>query len=249
LLPSALGGSSDRPPSGSVLERVRAQGELKADEVSIEKVKLRAFRAHAELARLQLKLENAQTQWSGGTAQGSVTATLRSNPAYDVVATFNRISLAQTPWLAHLADHLAGPAEGRLELRATGIGREALLKSLQGKGELRLSKVELRGWDLPGTMAQGVWKTGVSRWASGAGTFHISDGGFDLNALRLASPSEEFLLKGSVSFSQDADLTAESHQTGPTAHPETVIRFLTISGPLSEPKVSLEKATAQQPGD
>ena len=249
LLPSALGGSSDRPPSGSVLERVRAQGELKADEVSIEKVKLRAFRAHAELAGLELKLENAQTQWSGGTAQGRVTATLRNNPAYDVVATFNRISLAQTPWLAHLADHLAGTAEGRLELRATGIGREALLKSLQGKGELRLSKVELRGWDLPGTMAQGVWKTGVSRWASGAGTFHISDGGFDLNALRLASPSEEFLLKGSVSFSQDADLTAESHQTGPTAHPETVIRFLTISGPLTEPKVSLEKATAQQPGD
>jgi hypothetical protein len=162
---------------------------------------------------------------------------------------FNRVSLAQTPWLAHLADHLAGTAEGRLELRATGIGREALLKSLTGKGELKLSKVELRGWDLAGTMAQGEWKTGVSRWASGTGTFHISDGGFDLNALRLSSPSEEFLLKGSVSFSQDADLTAESRTTSPSAHQETVIRFLTISGPLSDPKVSLEKAAVQQPGD
>ena len=176
LLPSALGGSSEAPPSSAVLERIRAEGELKADEVSIEKVKLRAFRAHADLAGLKLRVENAQAQWSGGTAEGSMIATLSSDPTYDVVATFNRISLAQTPWLAHLADHLAGTAEGRLELRATGIGREALLKSLKGKGELKLSKVELRGWDLAGTMAQGEWKTGVSRWASGAGTFHISDG-------------------------------------------------------------------------
>jgi hypothetical protein len=249
LLPSALGGSSPPPPSSAVLERIRADGELRADEVSIEKVKLKAFHAHANLAGLKLRVENAQAQWSGGSAQGSMMATLSSIPAYDVAATFSRVSLAQTPWLAHLADHLAGVAEGRLDLRATGIGREALLKSLTGKGELRLSKVELRGWDLAGTMAQGEWKTGVSRWSSGAGTFHISDGGFDLNALRLASASEEFLLKGSVSFSQDADLTAESHATGRTAHAQTVIRFLTISGPLTEPKVSLEKATAQQPGD
>ena len=98
-------------------------------------------------------------------------------------------------------------------------------------------------------MAQGEWKTGITRWASGSGTFHISDGGFELNALRLSSVSEEFLLKGSVSFSQDADLTAESHATGRAARPETTVRFLTISGPLTEPKVSLEKTTAQQPGD
>ena len=248
LLPSALGGSAP-PPSSAVLERIRADGELKADEVAIEKVRLKAFHAHASLSGLKLRVENAQAQWSGGSAQGRVIANLSSSPTYDVAATFNRVSLTQTPWLAHLADHLAGLADGRLDLRATGIGREALLKSLTGKGELRLSKVELRGWDLAGTMAQGEWKTGVSRWSSGAGTFHIGDGGFDLNALRLASASEEFLLKGSVSFSQDADLTAESHLTGRAAHPQAVIRFLTISGPLTEPKVSLEKATAQQPGD
>jgi hypothetical protein len=82
----------------------------------------------------------------------------------------------------------------------------------------------------------------------GAGTFHVSNGGFDLNSLRLTSPSGEFLLKGSVSFSEDADMTAESHATGRKAIAQTV-RFLQISGPLSGLKVSLEKATAQQPGD
>jgi hypothetical protein len=250
LLPAALGGSSQpAAPSGAVLKRIRAEGDLKVDQVAIEEITLKAFRARATLDDLKLQLENAQAQWAGGTAQGHLTATLSANPLYDVTATFDRVSLAQTPWLAHLADHLTGSAGGRVDLRAAGIGREALLKSLNGKGDLRFGKVELRGWDIAGTMAEGEWRTGMSRWASGTGTFHISDGGFELNALRLASPSEEFFLKGSVSFAQDADLTAESHAVGHSTRPEHAVRFMTISGPLTGPKVSLEKATAQQPGD
>ena len=249
LLPAGLGGSSTPASSLTPLKGVRAEGDLKVDEIAIEKIRLKGFRAHAKLDGTDLNLENAQAQWSGGTALGRLTASLSGLPTYDVVATFDRISLVQTPWLADVANHLAGTASGRIELKAKGIGRDALLKSLSGKGDLHLSKVELRGWDLAGTMAQGEWKTGTSRWASGSGTFHIGDGGFELNALRLASPSEEFLLKGSVSFAQDADLTAESHVVGRAVRPETAVRFLTISGPLTEPRVSLEKVTAQQPGD
>jgi hypothetical protein len=249
LLPAGLGGNSAPASSLTPLKRLRAEGDLKVDEIAIEKISLKGFRAHAKLSGTDLSLENAQAQWSGGTAQGRLSASLSSQPTYDVAATFDRISLVQTPWLADVANHLAGTASGRIELTAKGIGREALLKSLSGKGDVHLSRVELRGWDLAGTMAQGEWKTGTSRWASGSGTFHIDDGGFELNALRLASPSEEFLLKGSVSFSQDADLTAESHVVGRAVRPETAVRFLTISGPLTEPKVSLEKITAQQPGD
>lgn len=249
LLPAALGGSPLPAPSGAVLKQVRAEGDLKVDQIAIEEITLKAFQAHATLRDLKLQLENAQAQWAGGAAQGRMAATLTASPVYDVSAAFDHVSLAQTPWLRHLGDHLIGSANGRVELRASGIGREALLKSLSGKGDLRLGKVELRGWDIAGTMADGEWRTGTSRWASGIGTFHISDGGFELNALRLASPSEEFFLKGSVSFAQDADLTAESHAVGHSARSENAIRFMTISGPLTEPKVSLEKATAQQPGD
>jgi hypothetical protein len=250
LLPSALGGSSQASPSSAVLRGIRAEGDLKVDQIEIEKISLKGFRAHAALSDLKLKLDNAQAQWSGGTVtQGHLAATLSGNPTYDVSASFSHVTLTETPWLAHLAVRLLGAASGKLELQAKGIGREALLKSLNGKGELRLEKIELRGWDLAGTMARGEWKPGISRWPSGTGTFHISDGGFELNAMRLASPSDEFLLKGSVSFSEDTDLTAESHATGRNARPETAIRFLTISGPLTEPKVSLERTTAQQPGD
>lgn len=248
LLPAALGGSPP-PASAAVLQKIRAEGDLKADEVAVEKVVLRAVKTHATLNDLHLRLENAQAQWCGGSAQGRFSATLSASPVYDVSATFDHVALSQTPWLAPLASHLTGTASGKVELETGGIGRDALLNTLNGKGELHLNKVELRGWDLAGTMAEGEWKTGVSRWSTGAGTFHISEGGFELNGLRLASASDEFLLKGSVSFSQDADLTAESHAVGRAVRAENTVRFLTISGPLKEPKVSLEKTEAQQPGD
>jgi hypothetical protein len=249
LLPSGLGGSAAAEPSNTVLRRIRANGDLHVDDLTIEKIKLRQFRAQTKVESLKVSLRNIQAQWSGGDVKGSVQAVFSAKPRYEIAASFDRVSIAQTPWLAPLADRLAGTASGALELQTGGIGRDALLSSLAGKGEIRLADVELRGWDVAGTMALGEWKAGTSHWTTGAGIFHLSEGGFDLNSLRLASASGDFLLKGSVSFSEDADLTAESHATGHNARAENTVRFMQISGTLAEPKVSLEKATAQQPGD
>ena len=249
LLPAGLGGAAPPAPPSVLLQRIRAEGELRADELVIEKIKLGQFEAHAKLAALQLGLRNARAQWSGGEVSGTVQAEFSAKPTYAINAALEKIAIAQTPWLALASDRLAGTASGFVEIHAEGIGRDALIDSLAGKGELRLTNVELRGWDIPATMAVGEWKTGNSHWATGAGTFHVSNGGFDLNSLRLTSPSGEFLLKGSVSFAEEADMTAESHATGRKAVPQNTVRFLQISGPLSGLKVSLETATAQQPGD
>jgi len=249
LLPAGLGGAPAPAPPSVLLQRINAEGDLRADELTVEKLKLKQFTAHGKLAELKLSLRQVNAQWAGGEVSGNAAADFSAKPKYEINAGLEKISIAQTPWLAKVSDRLAGTASGSLQIRAEGIGRAALIQSLSGKGELRLSNVELRGWDLPATMALGEWRTGNSRWISGAGTFHVSDGGFDLNSLRLASASGEFLLKGSVSFSEDADMTAESHSTGRKAIPQSTVRFLQISGPLSGLKVSLEKATAQQPGD
>jgi uncharacterized protein involved in outer membrane biogenesis len=248
-LPPVFGGAPAPELPSVVLQRIRASGDLRVDELTIEKIRLKQFRAQARLDALKLNLENVQAQWSGGEVKGTVEAAFSPKPRYQMSASFDRVLIAQTPWLAQLSNRLAGSASGNLELRAAGIGRDALLESLQGKGEMRLANVELRGWDVAGTLALGEWKTGTSRWSTGDGTFHLSNGGFDLNSLRLTSASGDFLLKGSVSFSEDTDLTAESRAIGRNAKPPNVTRFMQISGPLAEPKVSLEKTTAQQPGD
>jgi hypothetical protein len=249
LLPPVFGGAPAPEPPSVVLQRIRASGDLRADELTIEKIKLKQFRAQTKLDALKLTLQSVQAQWSGGEVKGAAEAMFSAKPRYQMAASFERIVIPQTPWLAQLSNRLSGLASGNIELRAAGIGHDALLGSLAGKGEIRLANVELRGWDVAGTLAIGEWKAGTSRWASGDGTFHLSDGGFDLNSLRLTSASVEILLKGSVSFSENTDLTAESRTAGRNARPQNTIRFMQISGPLSDPKVSLEETTAQQPGD
>ena len=249
LLPPAFGGAPAPEPPSVVLQRIRASGSLRVDELTIERIRLQQFRAQAKLDALKLGLQEVQAQWCGGEVKGAVEAAFSAKPRYQMSASFERVAIAQTPWLVQLSSRLAGLASGNFQLHAAGIGHDALLGSLEGKGEIRLSNVELRGWDLAGTLALGEWKTGTSRWAAGDGTFHLSDGGFDLNGLRLTSTTGDFLLKGSVSFSENTDLTAESRVAGRNARPQDTIRFMQISGPLAEPKVSLQRATAQQPGD
>jgi len=249
LLPPAFGGAPAPGPPSVVLQRIRASGSLRVDELTIERIRLQQFRAQTKLDALKLILQDAQAQWSGGEVKGAVEAAFSAKPRYQMSASFERVAIAQTPWLAQLSSRLAGLASGSFELRAAGIGHDALLGSLEGKGEIRLANVELRGWDIAATLAMGEWKTGTSRWAAGDGTFHLSDGGFDLNSLRLTSASGDFLLKGSVSFSENTDLTAESRAADRSARTQNTIRFMQISGPLAEPKVSLQKAMAQQPGD
>jgi hypothetical protein len=249
LLPAGLGGAAAPPPPNVLLKRILAEGQLHADELVIEKIKLKQFSAHTKLAALHLSLQDVHAQWSGGEVSGTAEAVFSAKPRYSIDAGFGRISIAQTPWLAKVSDHLAGTAAGTVEIHAEGIGRAALIESLAGKGELQLANVELLGWDLPATMALGEWKIGNSRWTTGAGTFHLSNGVLDLTTLRLNSTSGQYLLKVRVSFSADVDMTAESHAIGRKAIPQSTVRFLQISGPLSGLKVSLEKATAQQPGD
>src|SRR5882757_5966953 len=74
LLPTGLGGASAPEPPSAILRRIRADGDLRIEELTIEKLKLRQFRAHGNLAALKLALRNAQAQWSGGEVKGSVDA-------------------------------------------------------------------------------------------------------------------------------------------------------------------------------
>ena len=245
LLPPAFGGAPAPEPPSVVLQRIRASGSLRVDELTIERIRLQQFRAQAKLDALKLRLQDVQAQWCGGEVKGALEAGFSAKPRYQMSASFERVAIAQTPWLAQLSSRLAGLASGHFELRAAGVGHDALLGSLEGKGEIRLANVELRGWDVAGTLALGEWKTGTSHWAAGDGTFHLSDGGFELNGLRLTSASGDFLLKGSVSFSENTDLTAESRVAGRIVRPQNTIRFMQISGPLAGPKVSLQKATAR----
>jgi hypothetical protein len=179
-----------------------------------------------------------------------VRAAFFPRPSYEVTAELDRADLQQVPALGSLPESFAGLASGVVHLTTQGVGRDELLQRLTGKGELKLRDVEFRGWDVNASMADGAPHEGASRWASGEGAFLVRDRGIVFPGLRLEGASEMTLLKGTLSFVEDSDLTLQTlvdDQTGASLPEQSFM--LKISGPLDLPKISIERLVAHRPAD
>jgi hypothetical protein len=253
LLPSLLGEATPAPsPAASELvRRVSAEGELRVDEFTMEKVKLDQVRVVGALHDLHLEVGDAEARWAGGTVRAKVVAKFLPRPAYDVTAEVDRIDLAQLPAPPYVAERFAGVASGTVHLTTQGVGREELLQRLAGKGDVRVRNVEFRGWDVSASVADGAPRTGESHWSAGEGAFTLKDRGIVLAGLRLEAGRELTFVKGTVSFGQDANLTIRTTADGKreSRTPDAGQHVLKISGPLDVPRVSVEGAMSRQPAD
>ena len=250
LLPSLLGGGAANPAASELLQRVNADGELSVDEFTLEDIKLEQMRASGALHDLHLELRQTEARCAGGMLRARLRAAFLPRPSYDVTAELERVDLRQVPTPGNLTERFTGLASGIVHLTTQGVGRDELLQHLIGKGDLKLRDVEFRGWDVNASMAEGAPHEGASRWASGEGIFLVRDRGIIFPGLRLDGSSEMTLLKGTMNFAEDSDLTLQTlidDQTG-AALPEQGY-VLKISGPLDVPKVSIERLVARRPAD
>jgi hypothetical protein len=250
LLASLLGAVSQSPAASELLRRIDADGELRADEITMESLKLEDVRAVAAVHDLKLEVSDATAQWAGGKIHAKVRAAFSPRPMYEFTAEIEGVSLAELPPAARVAQRFGGVASGTVHFATTGVGREELLQKLAGKGDVHLKDIEFRGWDVSASVADGVPRTGSSRWTSGEGRFTLRDRSITVSALRLYSSREEALVNGTVSFARDADLTIE------TATPEKRVATVTqaqhvlkITGPLDGPRVSVAGPAVRQPAD
>jgi hypothetical protein len=253
LLPSLLGGATPTPsPAASELvRRVSAEGELRVDAFTMEKLKLDQVRVVGALHDLHLEVRDAEARWAGGMVRAKVTAKFLPQPAYDVTAELDRVDLAQLPAPPHVAERFAGVASGTVHLTTQGVGREELLQRLVGKGDIRVRNVEFRGWDVSASVADGAPRTGESRWSAGEGAFTLKDRGIVLAGLRLEAGRELTFVKGTVSFGQDANLTVRTTTDGRRENrtSDAGQHVMKISGPLDVPRISVEGAVSRQPAD
>ncbi len=254
LLSSLLGGSSQQSPAASDLVRqMNAEGDLNIGELTVEKLKLSNVRAEGSLHDLQLEVRDADAQWAGGTVHAQMNAVFAPLPKYEVMAKLDRVNLAQIPGSGQFIERLAGSASGTVHLLTEGIGRDELFRKLAGGGELQFKNVEFRGWDVGASVADGAPHSGNSQWTAGEGTFTMRNLAVTVDNLTLESGREQTSLQGTVSFARDADLTIETLSAGKRRGRIIGINesghVLKISGPLDEPRVSLEKAAARQPAD
>jgi uncharacterized protein involved in outer membrane biogenesis len=253
LLPSLLGGSAPSPPASELVRRVNAEGELEVGQLTIEKLKLERVRAKGSLHNLELDVQDASAQWAGGSVRASIAANFLPRPAYNISAELEDVNLSQLPGTGRITERLTGIAAGTLHLKTEGVGREELLGKLEGRGNFNLTKVELRGWDVNASVADGAARTGVSRWAAGTGSFRLKDHSIFLDDVKLDGGNQLTLVNGTLSFGQNADLAVETASTqknnGLKPNAPGTARVLKISGPLDGPKVSVEKPGARQPAD
>jgi hypothetical protein len=247
LLPSLLGKSDANAKPSELLRRVTAEGELEADSLSIEKIKLAKAHAHVAFRDLHLEVRDAEAEWAGGTARGSVSAVFSIPPKYEISAEVDRAELSQLPWSAHWSEYWGGAASGKLHLTTSGVGRDALVSQLAGSGELHLKSVELRGWDVGASMDTGILRTGASHWVSGEGEFTIAGRALQFDSITLENPHAKTRLDGTLDFSQDLNLTfAPGPADKRAAKSVAARRLFELRGPLEKPVAAVETAPVAQ---
>lgn len=245
LLHSFSGDSAPSTPASELVRRVDAEGHLRIARLTIEKLKLDNVVAQGSLRDLKLNVRESTAEWAGGHVRAKINASFLPHPIYEVSADLDHVSLAKLPGTGRLADRLNGSASGSLQLKTAGVGREELLKNLDGSGVVNLTKVELRGWDLPASVADGATRAGVSRWAAGDCAFLIRNRSVVLQWLQLNDPREQTSVEGTLSFGSDADLSVSTQLRGaPQVQPKKASakgHVLKISGPLDGLRVTVEK--------
>jgi hypothetical protein len=247
LMPSLLGGESDKSVKASeLLRRVSAEGELTVDELHIERIKLANAQAVLAFHNLRLRATHAQAQWAGGTVQGAITARFSPVPHYEVTAEVDHANLGQLPWPPRWAERWGGTVSGSIQVSTDGVGREELLRQLAGQGVVRLSKVELRGWDVRASTESGAARTGTSKWKSGEGKFEIEDQEVRFSAIQLEGPKSRTALSGTVGFDMSGNVTFQPGADNKRGTKMTeASRGLSLSGPLETPRAAVQPVSAE----
>lgn len=250
LLRSVFGEVGPKTPPSELVRRVDAEGELRISRLTIEKLKFDNVLAKGSLRNLKLQIHEAEAEWAGGKVLAKIDASFLPRPSYEISADLDRVNLAKLPTAGGMVEHLSGAASGNLELKMKGVGRDELLQSLSGRGVLHLKKIELRGWDIPASVADGAARVGNSQWPAGECAFLVRDKNIVLQWLQLNAAREQTSVEGTLTFGSDADLSVstlalEKSKAQPEK-PSSNKHVLRISGPIDGPRVTLEKTPEPQ---
>ena len=126
LLPSLLGGApapqAANEHARELVRRIDAEGELRVDEFTMEKLKFQQVRADASLDDLHLDVREADAQWAGGKVRARLGAKFLPRPSYEVTADIDQVSLGQLPAPPHATERFAGTASGTVHFTTQGGG-------------------------------------------------------------------------------------------------------------------------------
>ncbi len=154
-----------------------------------------------------LKIRNAKADFFGGKASGTLDAHLVADPSYEFQGRFDRVNLAQLARAVPLlTNRIAGTSSATLSISTHGIGREALIASMEGKGTLDARNADILGVDFSGANPGDNQDSPSSSFSSVAGAFRIHGKGIDLSDFILDASQGRLQADGRIDFSHALDI-------------------------------------------
>jgi hypothetical protein len=237
------------PAAGAIVTRLSAHGRLRAAAIDVLPMHLEQFDGDAELAGREIRVRSATANFFGGRISGSFTARLLPDPSYEFHGRFDHVELAQlsnaVPFLDRQA---AGNVSTTLALSAHGIGRQALVGSLQGEGTLNGKNLELPGVNLAGVFPGASPDADPGIFSSVQGSYRIQAGGIDLANFVLDHSRGRLEAEGRIDFSHALNLRVRpSIFQAATAPANASPPSFLLSGTIDAPKLILPSANSRPP--
>jgi len=232
------------PQTEAAIARINAHGRLHIGELASAAFRLENLDASAGLERGQLTLRRANADLYGGRLSGEFRALLDNELRYSFRGQVDRTDLSALAALTSIKNAFRGIGSGQLELAAHGIGRQALIASLEGEGFLHVQDAAIGLLDLPldptGTTLQEV---AGGRFRDSTVSFLVENGQIRVDPWTLSGRQRQLEIVGDIDFSRRLDLQVRSISSSDRlgAASPAVDDLWVIGGTLDAPQLIREE--------
>ena len=236
------------PDREDVISRISARGRLRIAELSLAPLRFEKFDGDAELTGRTISIRKAQADFFGGKVAGTFNAAMSADPSYQFQGRFDHVDLARLGHAtASLNNRISGTASATLTISTHGVGRENLIRFIEGDGQLDARKAELRGLNLSNVISGSTQETSSGSMASAQGTFHVANGSVATSNLLLENSHGRFQAEGSIDFSRALDMQIHPSIVHAAKKSGGVPPVFLLRGTIEAPIVSTPSIPPQSP--
>jgi hypothetical protein len=238
--------TADVPGREAAVAGIAARGRLRISEIMLAPLHFEQFDGQAELAGRTITIRKAQADFFGGKAAGALDARLLADPSYEFQGRFDRVDLARLGRaVPSLNNRLAGTASAALMLSAHGVGRQNLVRSIEGDGRLDARNVQLDGLDFASLISGADLNSSPGKFASARGNFHIGGGGIEVADFVLDNLQGRFQAQGRIDFSHALTLRIHPSIFHATTTLASAPPSFVLGGTIESPSVALPASPAK----
>lgn len=193
-----------------ILPDIEARGRLRVAQITVSPLRLRHFEGEMDISGRTITFPKAAANFCGGKVSGKFVAKLLADPSYAFDGRFEHVDLANlAEEVPSLRGRVSGIASASVAFGAQGIGRQALIRSIHGRGTVEARNAQLRGLDLAAVLPgiNPAYSSASSQnLVSLKGTFRVGGGKIEISKLALDNSKGRFQAEGNVDFSQALNL-------------------------------------------